>query len=179
MPGVAPFVGRTEEEAQEKYRKITSLIVESDGIALLNGLAGGAINLAEYDLDGPLPPLPVTEGMKSRPELIRQIADENNFTIRELYQWVATARGHFTIVGSAEQVADTLQEWFENEAADGFNILPPWLPGGLDDFIELVLPILQQRGLFRTAYEGTTLRENLGLPFAENRHSTLNRAKVA
>ncbi|MGX9740550.1 LLM class flavin-dependent oxidoreductase [Pseudocitrobacter corydidari] len=179
MPGVAPFVGRTEEEAQEKYRKITSLIVESDGIALLNGLAGGAINLADYDLDGPLPPLPVTEGMKSRPELIRQIADENNFTIRELYQWVATARGHFTIVGSAEQVADTLQEWFENEAADGFNILPPWLPGGLDDFIELVLPILQQRGLFRTAYEGTTLRENLGLPFAENRHSTLNRAKVA
>lgn len=179
MPGVAPFVGRTEEEAQEKYRKITSLIVESDGIALLNGLAGGAINLADYDLDGPLPPLPVTEGMKSRPELIRQIADENNFTIRELYQWVATARGHFTIVGSAEQVADMLQEWFENEAADGFNILPPWLPGGLDDFIELVLPILQQRGLFRTAYEGTTLRENLGLPFAENRHSTLNRAKVA
>ncbi|MFY2738005.1 LLM class flavin-dependent oxidoreductase [Pseudocitrobacter faecalis] len=179
MPGVAPFVGRTEEEAQEKYRKITSLIVESDGIALLNGLAGGAINLADYDLDGPLPPLPVTEGMKSRPELIRQIADENNFTIRELYQWVATARGHFTLVGSAEQVADTLQEWFENEAADGFNILPPWLPGGLDDFIELVLPILQQRGLFRTAYEGTTLRENLGLPFAENRHAALHRAKVA
>lgn len=179
MPGVAPFVGRTQEEAQEKYRKITSLIVESDGIALLNGLAGGAINLADYDLDGPLPPLPVTEGMKSRPELIRQIADENNFTIRELYQWVATARGHFTLVGSAEQVADTLQEWFENEAADGFNILPPWLPGGLDDFIELVLPILQQRGLFRTAYEGTTLRENLGLPFAENRHAALHRAKVA
>ncbi|MFC3189831.1 hypothetical protein ACFOJF_08690 [Pseudocitrobacter faecalis] len=117
--------------------------------------------------------------MKSRPELIRQIADENNFTIRELYQWVATARGHFTLVGSAEQVADTLQEWFENEAADGFNILPPWLPGGLDDFIELVLPILQQRGLFRTAYEGTTLRENLGLPFAENRHAAQHRAKVA
>lgn len=179
MPGIAPFVGRTEEEAREKYRKITSLIVESDGIALLNGLAGGAVNLAEYDLDGPLPPLPVTEGMKSRPALLRQIADENNFTLRELYQWVATARGHFTIVGSAEQVADTLQQWFENEAADGFNILPPWLPGGLDDFIALVLPILQQRGLFRTAYEGTTLRENLGLPFAENRYSPLHRANVA
>lgn len=179
MPGVAPFVGRTEEEAQEKYRQLTSLIVESDGIALLNGLAGGGINLADYDLDGPLPPLPVTEGMKSRPELIRQIADENNFTIRQLYQWVATARGHFTVIGSAEQVADTLQAWFENEAADGFNILPPWLPDGLDDFIELVLPILQQRGLFRTAYEGTTLRENLGLPFAENRYTALRRANVA
>ena len=68
--------------------------------------------------------------MKSRQALIRQIADENGFTIRQLYQWVATARGHFTIVGSAEQVADELEEWFENEAADGFNILPPWLPGG-------------------------------------------------
>ncbi|MFG0517699.1 LLM class oxidoreductase [Kluyvera intermedia] len=117
--------------------------------------------------------------MKSRPELIRQIADENNFTIRELYQWVATARGHFTVVGSAEQVADILQEWFENEAADGFNVLPPWLPGGLDDFIELVVPILQKRGLFRTQYEGKTLRENLGLPFASNRYSAVRNAKVA
>ena len=75
------------------------------------------------------------------------------------------------MVGSAEQVADTLQAWFENEAADGFNVLPPWLPGGLDDFIELVVPILQKRGLFRTQYEGKTLRENLGLPFADNRYS--------
>lgn len=179
MPGVAPFIGRTEEEAKEKYHKLTSLIVEADGIALLNGLAGGGIDLGKFDPDGPLPPLPVTEGMKSRPELIRQIADENNFTIRQLYQWVATARGHFTVVGSAEQVADTLQAWFENEAADGFNVLPPWLPGGLDDFIELVVPILQKRGLFRTQYEGKTLRENLGLPFADNRYSAARNAKVA
>ena len=179
MPGVAPFIGRTEEEAKEKYHKLTSLIVEADGIALLNGLAGGGIDLGKFDPDGPLPPLPVTEGMKSRPELIRQIADENNFTIRQLYQWVATARGHFTVVGSAEQVADTLQAWFENEAADGFNVLPPWLPGGLDDFIELVVPILQKRGLFRTQYEGKTLRENLGLPFASNRYSAVRNSKVA
>lgn len=179
MPGVAPFIGRTLEEAQEKYRALTSLIIESDGISLLNGLVGGGINLADFDLDGPLPPLPVTEGMKSRPELIRQIADEHNFTIRELYQWVATARGHLTVVGSAEQVADILQEWFENEAADGFNILPPWLPGGLDDFVELVIPILQKRGLFRTAYEGTTLRDNLGLPYGANRHSFIPHAKSA
>jgi len=109
--------------------------------------------------------------MKSRQALIRQIADENKFSIRQLYQWVASARGHFTIVGTPVQIADTLQEWFENEAADGFNILPPWLPTGLNDFVDLVIPELQRRGLFRTAYEGRTLRENLGLPFPINRYA--------
>lgn len=171
MPGVSPFIGRTEDEAREKYDKLTALIVEEDGLALINGLTGGTLDLTGHDLDGPLPPTPPTEGMKSRQALIRRIADENKFSIRQLYQWIASARGHFTIVGSAAQIADTLQEWFENEAADGFNILPPWLPTGLEDFVELVIPELQRRGLFRTAYEGRTLRENLGLPFPENRWS--------
>ena len=169
MPGVSPFIGRTLDEAKEKYERLTSLIVEEDGIALIKGLTGGELDLTGADLDGPLPPAPPTEGMKSRQALIRQIADENNFTIRQLYQWVASARGHFTIVGTPETIVDTLQEWFENEAADGFNILPPWLPTGLDDFVDLVIPELQRRGLFRTAYEGKTLRENLGLPFPQNR----------
>ncbi|TIU22168.1 MAG: LLM class flavin-dependent oxidoreductase, partial [Mesorhizobium sp.] len=159
MPGVAPFVGRTEEEARAKYQ---------DGVALLNGLAGQTLDIRGYPLDGPLPPSKETEGMKSRQALIRQIADEHNFTIRQLYQWVATARGHYTVIGSATQVADQLEEWFGNEAADGFNILPPWLPGALDDFVDLVIPELQRRGVFRTAYEGTTLRENLGLRRPEN-----------
>ena len=164
MPGVAPFVGRTEEEARAKYDKLNELILPEDGVALLNGLSGGTLDIRGYPLDGPLPRSVETEGMKSRQALIRQIADEHNFTIRELYQWVATARGHYTVVGSATQVADQLEEWFHNEAADGFNILPPWLPGALDDFVDLVVPELQRRGLFRTAYEGRTLRENLGLP---------------
>jgi alkanesulfonate monooxygenase SsuD/methylene tetrahydromethanopterin reductase-like flavin-dependent oxidoreductase (luciferase family) len=171
MPGVSPFVGRTEAEAREKYERLTSLIIEEDGLALINALSGGQLDLKGYDLDGPLPPAPPTEGMKSRQELIRRIADENNFSIRQLYQWIASARGHFTIVGSAVQVADTLQEWFENEGADGFNILPPWLPTGLNDFVDLVIPELQRRGLFRTAYEGKTLRQNLGLPFPQTRWS--------
>lgn len=169
MPGVSPFVGRTLEEAQEKYERLTALILEEDGIGLLNGLTGGTLDLSGHDLDGPLPIAPPTEGMKSRQTLIRQIADENNFTIRQLYQWIASARGHFTIVGTPETIVDTLQEWFENEAADGFNILPPWLPTALDDFVDLVIPELQRRGLFRTEYEGKTLRENLGLPFPVNR----------
>lgn len=179
MPGVSPFIGRTEAEAREKYDRLTGLILEEDGIGLLNGLTGGTLDLHGYDLDGPLPPAPPTEGMKSRQALIRQIADENQFSIRQLYQWVASARGHFTVVGTPVQIADTLQDWFENEAADGFNILPPWLPTGLEDFVDLVIPELQRRGLFRTAYEGRTLRENLGLPFPVNRWAAQPRLQAA
>lgn len=176
MPGVSPFVGRTEAEAREKYDRLTSLILEEDGIALIKGLTGGTLDLTGVDLDGPLPPVAPTEGMKSRQALIRQIADENGFTIRQLYQHVASARGHFTVIGSAEQIADTLEEWFLNEGADGFNILPPWLPTGLTDFVGLVIPELQRRGLFRTEYEGRTLRANLGLPVPENRFAAARRA---
>jgi len=179
MPGVSPFVGRTEAEAREKYDRLTALIQPEDGVALLNQLTGGTLDLRGYDLDGPLPPAPPTEGMKSRQALIRQIADENGFSIRQLYQWVASARGHFTVVGSAVGIADILQDWFENEGADGFNILPPWLPTGLTDFIDLVIPELQRRGLFRTEYEGRTLRENLGLPFPINRHAAARAARLA
>ncbi|HMN70443.1 MAG TPA: LLM class flavin-dependent oxidoreductase [Rhodoblastus sp.] len=168
MPGFAPFIGRTEEEAREKYRILTDLIVPEDGVALLSAFSGGTLDLSGYPLDGPLPPIPMTEGNKSRQALIRQIADDNNFTIRELYSWIATARGHYTFVGSALQTADKLQEWFESEAADGFNILPPYLPTALEDFIDLAVPELQRRGLFRTAYEGRTLRENLGLPWPQS-----------
>ncbi|GHC51144.1 LLM class flavin-dependent oxidoreductase [Neogemmobacter tilapiae] len=179
MPGVAPFVGRTEAEAREKYDRLTSLILEKDGIALVEGLTGGELDLTGVDLDGPLPPLAPTEGMKSRQALIRQIATENNFTIRQLYQWIATARGHFTVVGTPVQIVDILEEWFTNEAADGFNILPPWLPTGLTDFVDLVIPELQRRGLFRTEYEGRTLRDNLGLPFPQTRWALARGATLA
>lgn len=179
MPGVSPFIGRTEAEARERYDRLTGLILPEDGIALLNGLTGGTLDLTGHDLDGPLPPAPPTEGMRSRQALIRQIADENGYTIRQLYQWIASARGHYTIVGSAAQVADMLEEWFTQGAADGFNILPPWLPTGLTDFVDLVIPELQRRGLFRTAYEGRTLRANLGLPHPVNRHAAARAAALA
>lgn len=103
------------------------------------------------------------------------IARKRNLTIRELYLWVAGARGHWTIVGSVEQIADQLEAWFTQGGADGFNVMPPWLPGGLTDFVELVIPELRRRGLFRTEYEGRTLRENLGLARPANRHA--DRAK--
>jgi len=95
--------------------------------------------------------------------LVYNIARKQGLTIRQLYKWVAGARGHYTIVGSPSQIADQLEQWFVEGAADGFNIMPPVLPRDIDDFVELVVPELQRRGLFRTAYEGKTLRQNLGL----------------
>ena len=137
-------------------------------MALLQGLIG--TDLSAYPLDGPLPDLPETNDNKSRQALLIDIARKHNFTIRELYQWIAGARGPWTIIGTPVQIADQLESWFVNDAADGFNIMPPYLPGGLDDFVDLVIPELQRRGLFRTEYEGTTLRENLGLSRPVNQY---------
>jgi FMN-dependent oxidoreductase (nitrilotriacetate monooxygenase family) len=169
MPGVSIYVAATEEEAKAKLRQLNDLIAPEAGLGLLAHLAGGT-DLSHYPLDGPFPELPKTVGWVSRQQMMVDIARKHGFSIRQLYEWVATARGHWTIVGTPTQVVDQLQEWFENEAADGFNILPPVLPGSLDDFVDLVIPELQRRGLFRTAYEGTTLRENLGLARPENQH---------
>ncbi|HYQ40202.1 MAG TPA: nitrilotriacetate monooxygenase, partial [Pseudomonas sp.] len=93
-----------------------------------------------------------------------------NLTIRELYLRIAGARGHWTVVGTPVQIADQIQQWFENGAADGFNVLAPWLPGGLDEFIELVVPELRRRGLFREEYSGRTLREHFGLARPQNQY---------
>lgn len=168
MPGVSPYVGRTEEEAKAKYQQLQDLIHPEAGLALLSGLSGGEVDLSQYDLDGPFPDLPQTQGIVSRQGMMFEIAHKHNFTIRQLYQWIAGARGHWTIIGTPVQIADQLQEWFEQGGADGFNVLPPYLPGSLDDFVDLVIPELQRRGLFRTEYEGKTLRENLGLRRPEN-----------
>lgn len=167
MPGVSVYVGRTEEEARAKLQQLNDLIQPEAGLALLAGLSGG-VDLTGYPLDGPFPELPKTTGWISRQQMMIDIAHKHNFSIRQLYQWVATARGHWTIVGTASQVADQLQSWFENGAADGFNVLPPILPGSLDEFVDQVIPELQRRGLFRTEYEGQTLRENLGLQRPQN-----------
>ncbi|MBD2410410.1 nitrilotriacetate monooxygenase [Nostoc calcicola FACHB-389] len=178
MPGVFPVIGRTEEEAKEKYQELQDLIHPSVGLGLLSGLVGGH-DLSKYPLDGPLPDLPDTNGGKSRLQLITDLARRENLTIRQLYLWIAGARGHRTILGTPEQIADRLEDWFVNDGADGFNIMPPWLPGGLDEFVDLVIPELQRRGLFRTEYEGRTLRENLGLPRPVNQFSKVASPELA
>ncbi|MGE7759092.1 LLM class flavin-dependent oxidoreductase [Peribacillus sp. NPDC097895] len=164
MPGIFPVIGRTEEEAEKNKALLEELIPEDAGIALLSGMI--SVDLSGYPVDGPLPDLPELDqvnGGKSRFKLLKDLADREGLTIRKLYQRIAGARGHREIKGTPEQIADQMQEWFENGAADGFNIMPPYLPGGLDDFVNQVIPVLQKRGLFRTEYTGSTLRENLGL----------------
>ena len=163
LPGVSPFVGRTEDEAHEKFEQLQDLIDPAVGLGLLSAFLGG-IDLSRYPIDGPFPAdLPVGEGWKSRHELFNKLAQRENLSIRELYKRVATGRGHWTLVGTPESIADQLEHWFKTGAADGFNILAPTLPHGLRDFAELVIPELQRRGLFRTEYTGRTLREHLGL----------------
>ncbi|WP_375465629.1 LLM class flavin-dependent oxidoreductase [uncultured Methylobacterium sp.] len=175
MPGAFPVVGRTEGEAQDKYGALQDLIHPVVGRSLLEQLAG--LDLSGYADDAPVPEAPATEGGKSRQALLVTLARRDGLTIRELYLRIAGARGHWTLVGTAAQIADALQERFEADGADGFNIMPPTLPGGLDDFAALVIPELQRRGLFRTEYEGRTLRENLGLRRpAHRRHLSSGRA---
>ncbi len=177
MPGVFPVIGHTEAEAKEKYDQLQNLIHPKVGLALLSGNLGG-FDLSDYPLDGPLPDLPETNLNKSRQKLVTDLARRENLTIRQLYQAIAGARGHRTIWGTPEQIADQLEEWFIKDAADGFNIMPPYLPAGLDNFVELVIPILQHRGLFRTEYEGHTLRENLGLPRPANQFTAVSAAST-
>ncbi|MCX5493708.1 LLM class flavin-dependent oxidoreductase [Kaistia dalseonensis] len=162
MPGIFPVIGRTQAEAEDKYDAIQDLIDPVVGLALASGLLGG-VDLSSYPLDGPLPDLPESETVKSRFKLVSDLAHDRQLTIRELYKAIAGARGHYQIVGTANDVADLLEEWFTEGAADGFNIMPPIQPSGLSDFVDTVVPELQRRSLFRTAYEGETLRENLGL----------------
>ena len=167
MPGAFPVVGRTEAEAQDKFAALQALIHPVVGRSLLEQLTG--VDLSAYPLDGPVPEMPETNGGKSRQDLFLDLARRESLTIRQLYLRVASARGHWDDRRHAAQIADALQEWFEARGADGFNIMPPTLPGGLDDFVTLVLPELRRRGLFRHAYEGATLRDHLGLPRPDNR----------
>ncbi|HEX2885483.1 LLM class flavin-dependent oxidoreductase [Vineibacter terrae] len=162
LPGIQPFVGRTEQEAREKHRALLDLVHPDAGLGLLSTLIG--VDMSAYPIDGPVPDLPETDSHRSRQKLLLDLARRENLTVRQLYGHVSNGAGHHTVVGTPQQVADRLQHWFEGGAADGFNILPPYLPGGLDDFVALVVPELQRRGLFRTEYEGHTLREHLGLP---------------
>lgn len=172
MPGVFPIIGRTEEEARAKKKYLEELVPVQLGVQRLSFLLG--IDLSGYDVDGPLPELPPVEeinGVKSRFEIVKNMAERDNLTIRQLYQRIITSRGHREILGTPEQIADQLQEWFENEACDGFNVMPPVFPSSLNEFVELVIPILQERGIFRKEYEGSTLREHLGLTRPVNQYS--------
>lgn len=161
MPGFLPVIGRTSKEAAEKLAELDQWTELKSAMPLLEERIGHS--LADYDPDGPLPDLPISDQLRSRAELLTALARRENLTIRQLALRVAAGRGHHIVLGTPVDVADRMQEWFETRAADGFNVMPPFFPEGLEDFTQLVVPILQERGLFRTDYTGATLRDHLGL----------------
>lgn len=166
MPGIYAMVGRTEDEAREKYDRLQSLIHPRVGVKFLSRFLN--YDITQYPVDEPLPAELEQHIVGSRPALLVKMARRENLTIRQLYMRMAGARGHRQIFGTPAHIADELEAWFTGGAADGFNVMPPVLPGSLRDFVDLVIPELQRRGLFRLHYEGRTLRENLGLPYPDN-----------
>ena len=167
LPGLSPVIAATEAEAQRTARELNDLTDPEIGRKRLSGRFGGH-DFSHLPLDRPLAPedFPdpgTVEAARSRTEVIVGLVRREKFTLRQLLAYLAGARGHYTTAGTPEQIADLIEDWFSDGAADGFNVMPPVLPSMLDVFVAEVIPLLQKRGLFRTAYEGSTLREHFGL----------------
>ena len=172
LPGLSPMIAATEAEAQRMMRETNELSDPEVGRKRLSGRFGGH-DFSHLPLDRPLvpddfPEPSSVEAARSRTEVILGLVRRENPTLRQLLGMLAGARGHLTFAGTPEQVADLIEDWFTDGAADGFNIMPPLLPSMLDVFSTEVIPLLQRRGLFRTAYEGKTLREHYGLPWPKS-----------
>src|SRR6266566_8578397 len=168
LPGLSPMIAGTEAEARRLARDVDDLTDPEVGRKRLSGRFGGH-DFSHLPLDRPLSPedFPdpdTVEAARSRTEVILNLVRRDKPTLRQLLGYLAGARGHFVTAGTPEQIADLIEDWFTDGAADGFNIMPPLLPVQLDVFSAEVIPILQRRGLFRTEYEGSTLREHYGLP---------------
>jgi N-acetyl-S-(2-succino)cysteine monooxygenase len=168
LPALRPVVGKTRQEARAKYDQLQQLLDPLVGLARLSQTFG---DLSGYPLDGPVPldKLGPAELRSISAQLLTRVRRQNP-TIRELYHEVA-GMGGFCLIGTGADIADVMQEWFENDGCDGFNITPTHLPGGCEDFVEMVTPELRRRGLFREEYQGRTLRENLGLKRPMNRYT--------
>jgi FMN-dependent oxidoreductase (nitrilotriacetate monooxygenase family) len=166
LPGAFVVVGETAAEARAQRARLDSLVHYDSALASLSIALGH--DASGFDPDGPLPPIPESNASKSGRERVVELARRENLTVRHLAQRVG-GYGGLAFVGTPTTIADQMEEWFFSEACDGFNVMFPYLPGGLDDFVDCVVPELQRRGLFRRDYEGHTLRENLGLPRPANR----------
>ena len=164
MPGLVTYVGSTKAEALAKQRELDELLPAETSLRQLGQFIYQ--DCMDWELDAPVPPLPPLEGFpgpKGRYGTILRIIEKENPTVRQLLGRLAAGGGHCTMVGTPEEIADEMEHWFRNEGADGFNLMPPALPESIEDFVDHVVPVLQKRGLFRKEYEGSTLREHLGL----------------
>jgi FMN-dependent oxidoreductase (nitrilotriacetate monooxygenase family) len=163
MPGIMPVLGRTDEEAHDLLEEMRSRITDEQALRSMYRVSGG-LDLRKFPLDGPLPDLPVSNGAQGRQKLLVDMARNDNLTLIQAGRRFAEGQAHLLVCGSPATVADLMQNWFEEGACDGFCVMPVYYPRGVDDIVELLVPELQRRGLFRTEYEAHTLRGNLGLP---------------
>ena len=174
LPGIVPVIGSTEAEAREAEQLLEDHIVYTHGVGRLESLLQLEPGVLELDAQLPddLPSEDAVEGAKSRYTLVVELARRERLTVRQLIGRLGGGRGHLTFAGTPEQVADAVETWFTQGAADGFNIMPPVLPSGLDAFVDHVVPILRTRGLLRTEYgPRQTLRERYGLPRPANQYA--------
>ncbi|MBJ3776729.1 LLM class flavin-dependent oxidoreductase [Acuticoccus mangrovi] len=167
MPGILPVIGQTHAEAEDRYRAMQNEIDPLVGLEKLVRFFG---DLSDRDLDGPPPELRTDMPVISRGELLLNLARENGWSIRQLYQYTSIGNAHHVVVGTPSEIVDVMETWFTEGAADGFNVLPAKQPADIHGFVDHIVPELQNRGLFRTEYEGKTLRGNLGLPAVASRH---------
>ncbi|OYD91945.1 LLM class flavin-dependent oxidoreductase [Nostoc sp. 'Peltigera membranacea cyanobiont' 210A] len=176
LPGVLVIVGETVAEARAKRLHLDSLVHYDSGIASLNSALG--YDVSRFDPDGPLPEIPLTNAGQTSRERVIALAQRENLTIRQLAQRIGSYGG-LAFVGTPQTIADDMEQWLTEEGSDGFNVMFPFLPEGLNDFVDKVVPELQRRGIFRHDYEGKTLRENLGLARPANRFFQTTTASVS
>jgi alkanesulfonate monooxygenase SsuD/methylene tetrahydromethanopterin reductase-like flavin-dependent oxidoreductase (luciferase family) len=167
MPGAFVVLGGSQAEAEDRKARLDALVHPDSGISSLSVMLG--CDVSGFALDGPLPELPESNASRGSRDKLVAMARDKHMTVRQLAQWVGGAFGILEMIGTPAMVADQMQEWLETRACDGFNVMFPFLPAGLDDFVSAVVPELQRRGIFRRAYSGHTLREHLGLPRPANR----------
>ena len=167
LPSIQCLIRSTEAEARQAQAELQAMMPDGLAISRLQMLLGG-FDLSGHAPEDQLPAIPLTTGGQAVQQQIIDMARNEKLSIRALAQRVSVSRAALSLVGSPEQAADVLEQWFREEAANGFSLSPDYLPGGLTEFVDGVVPILQRRGLFRTEYEGATLREHLGLPRPEN-----------
>ncbi len=168
MPGAFVVVGSSLAEAEDRKARLDALVHPDSGISSLSVMLG--CDARAFDLDGPLPDIPESNASRSGRDKLVNMARERHMSVRQLAQWVGGAFGILEMIGTPAMIADQMQAWLEQRACDGFNVMFPYLPAGLDDFVNEVVPELQRRGIFRQRYEGHTLREHLGLPRPANRY---------
>jgi FMN-dependent oxidoreductase (nitrilotriacetate monooxygenase family) len=161
LPGVMPIIGATDAEARDKLSLLQSWLTPTNALTLVSSRLG--YDVSGFPLDGPVPAPPSDASSRTFSRVLYETARRDDMTLRDLYNLTAAARGHWVVCGTPQRIADTLEQWFVEGAADGFNILPPYFPGAFADFVDLVVPELQRRGLFRREYRGTTLRDHFGL----------------